>query len=265
MLLLLHPELKMSEKIRKIRKYLVSHWSVRHVGLTMLVSAVFIAVLGYFNQHGNLLMPLPVVTDFYANISTELVSIAITVLVIDALNERRAIQQEKENLILQMSSPTNSIAREAVRVLRMRGWLTDGTLKGSNLLRANLRKAYLEKADLRDVFFYKVDLQGAYLQWSNLEGARKLEEYQLAQVKYFRGAIMPDGSCYNGRFNLIGDLNWAHHTLKIAPDNHQAMADFYGVSLEDYLQGQTWAKENLLELQNKIGVQNHTGFDTNQE
>lgn len=255
----------MIKKIRNIRQYLVNSWSVRQVGLIMLISAIIIAVLGYLNQHGNLFLPVPIVTDFYANVSTELVSIAITILVIDALNERRAIQQEKKNLILQMSSPTNSIAREAVRILRMRGWLTDGTLRGSNLLRANLRKAYLEKADLQDVLFDKADLQGAYLQWSNLKGARKLEEYQLIQVKYFRGATMPDGSCYNGRFNLIGDLDWAHHSLKIASDNHQAMADFYGVSLEEYLQGQTWAKENLLELQSKILIKSHASFERDQE
>jgi len=231
----------------------------------MLISAILIAVLGYLNQHGNLFQPAPIVTDFYANISTELISIAITILVIDALNERRAIRQEKKNLILQMSSPTNAIAREAVRILRMRGWLTDGTLRGANLLRANLRKAYLERADLQDVLFYKAELQGAYLQWSNLKGTRRLEEYQLAQVKYFRGATMPDGSCYNGRFNLTGDRAWAHHVLKIDPENHQAMADFYEVSLEDYLQGQIWAREHLPELQNKMEVNRHTNFEEDQQ
>ncbi len=169
----------MNTKIRKIWQKLVGSWNVRQVGLAMLILAVAVALLGYFNQHGHLFTPLPLITDFYANISTELASIAITVLVIDALNERRTIQQEKENLILQMSSPTNSIAREAVRVLRMRGWLTDGTLKGANLLRANLKKAYLDRADLREASFYKADLQGAYLQRSDLNGAQKLEDYQL--------------------------------------------------------------------------------------
>lgn len=255
----------MLEKIRKVWQHLLNRWNLRYVGLTMLISAVVIAVLGYFNQHGNFLIPLPIVADFYANISTELVSIAITVLVIDALNERRAIQQEKENLILQMSSPTNLIAKEAVRVLRMRGWLTDGTLKGANLQRANLRNAFLEKADLRGIFLYEADLQGAFLQRSNLEGARKLEDDQLAQVKYFRGAVMPDGSSYDGRFNLAGDLKWAHKSEKIAPDDHEAMANFYGVSLEEYLRGQAWAQENLLKLQNKTVVQSSEGFDTNQE
>ena len=42
-----------------------------------------------------------------------------------------------------MSSPTNFVAKEAARILRMQGWLTDGTLQGANLLRANLRKAFL--------------------------------------------------------------------------------------------------------------------------
>lgn len=238
-------------KTRKIWLNHISRWNVRQVGIIMLIIAVLTAILGYLNQHNNFFKPLSIIADFYANISTELASIAITILVIDALNERRTTRQEKDNLILQMSSPTNSIAKEAVRVLRMRGWLTDGTLKGANLLRANLQKAYLEKADLRDVYFHKANLQGAYLQQANLMGARKLEDHQLAQVKYLRNAIMPNGTLYNGCFNLVGDLSWAHSSLKIDPDDNQAMAEFYSVSIEDYLMGQALAQENSIRSKSK--------------
>ena len=241
----------MKEDIQKAWKYFISWWSVRRVALALLLIAAITAILGYMNQHGGLLLPIPVVTDFYANISTELASIALTVLVIDTLNERRAVQQEKQNLILQMSSPTNSIAKEAVRILRMRGWLIDGTLHRANLLRANLRKAYLEGIDLRGASLDKADLQGAYLQRANLEGVKKLEDHQIAQIKYLRRAIMPDGSRYDGRYNLSGDLSWAHDKLGIALDNHQAMAEFYEVSLEQYLQGQAWAREYLPKLASK--------------
>ena len=238
----------MIEKIREIRLRWFSRWSVRHAGFVMLVTAFIVAVIGYLNVHLNWMGPLPIVADFYANVSTELASVALTVLVIDALNERRAIQREKESLILQMSSPINAVAREAVRVLRVRGWLVDGTLRRANLLRANLRKAFLEKADLREVFLLKADLSGAYLQWSNLEGARELELTQLVQVAYLRGATLQDGSRYDGRFKLAGDLKWARTSEKIALNNAQAMADFYKVSLQNYREGQRWAKKNLARL-----------------
>jgi hypothetical protein len=255
---------RMIEKMRQTRLRLFRQWNVRHVALIMLVIALAIALIGYLNLH-HWLTPFPIVADFYANVSTELASIALTVLVIDALNERRSIQQEKESLILQMSSPTNSIAREAVRVLRRRGWLTDGSLKGINLQHANLRKAFLEKADLRDVFLYKTELEDAYLQWANLQGARKLEEHQLAQVKYLRGATLPDGSRYNGRFNLRGDLSWARDSEKIALDDSQAMADFYKVSLQNYQEGQAWAQENLSELRCQTMASSRKGFDVADE
>jgi len=214
----------------------------------MLVLAICIAIYGYIDLHSNWLTPLPLIADFYANVATELASIAITVLVIDGISERRAIQQEKQTLILQMSSPTNFIAKEAARVLRMQGWLMDGTLQEANLLRANLQKAFLPKADLRGVRFYKANLTDAYLQEANLIGAIELEDWQLVTVKYLRKAILPNGKLYNGRFNLRGDLSWAYDKSKIKKNDGQAMADFYGVPLDEYLLGQAWAKENLKNL-----------------
>jgi len=231
----------------------------------MLVTAFVVAVMGYLNLHRNWLGPFPLVADFYANISTELASVALTVLVIDALNERRAIQQEKEFLMLQMSSPTNAIAREAVRVLRVRGWLIDGTLKRANLLRANLRKAFLEKADLREAFLLKADLSGAYLQWANLKGTRELELTQLVQVAYLRGATLQDGSRYDGRFKLAGDLKWARTSKKIALNNAPAMADFYNVPLQDYREGQKWAKKNLAKLRQQAAAVSRKRFTAGDE
>jgi hypothetical protein len=227
---------------------LLSWWNLQRVAILLLTLALSIAVYGYIDLHSNWLTPLSLVEDFYANVATELASIAITVLVIDGINERRAVQQEKQTLILQMSSPTNFIAKEAARILRMRGWLTDGTLHRANLLRANLQKAFLPKADLRGVYLHKANLIDAYLQEANLTGAREVEDWQLATVKYLRKAILPNGKLYDGRFNLRGDLSWAHDKLGIKKDDDQAMADFYGVSVDEYLQGQTWATENLENL-----------------
>ncbi|MBI5952475.1 MAG: pentapeptide repeat-containing protein [Chloroflexi bacterium] len=223
-------------------------WNLQRVAVGLLILAVFIAAYGYINQHGSWQLPLPFVADFYANVSTELISIVITILIIDGLNERRTIQQEKQALILQMSSPTNFIAKEAARILRMRGWLTDGTLQGANLLRANLRKVLLVKADLRGALFYKAELWDAYLHETNLTGAIELEDWQLVTVKYLRKAILPDGKVYDGRFNLRGDLSWAYDKLGIAKDDDQAIADFYGVPVDDYRRGQIWAAENLQKL-----------------
>ena len=55
---------------------------------------------------------------------------------------------------------------------------------------------------------------------------------------------MPDGSRYNGRFNLAGDLADARF-LHINIDDAQAMANFYGISIAEYQTGQIWMKEHM--------------------
>jgi hypothetical protein len=51
------------------------------------------------------------------------------------------------------------------------------------------------------------------------------------------GAIMPDGGTYDGRYNLKGDLEFARWG-QVDIDDPVEMAEFFGVSLEDYLEGQ---------------------------
>ena len=49
---------------------------------------------------------------------------------------------------------------------------------------------------------------------------------------------MPDGDIYDGRYNLEGDLEFARWWGRAIAEDHQAMAYFYGVSLETYIRGQ---------------------------
>jgi len=42
--------------------------------------------------------------------------------------------------------------------------------------------------------------------------------------------------------------------------NPMAMADFYGVSVEDYLAGQEWAREHLADLRREAGLDPDTGW-----
>jgi len=104
--------------------------------------------------------------ELYVNLATSLGSIAITVLVIDQLNRWRMETERKREIIEQMSSPVNDAALEAVRLARKYGWLTDGSLKGANLVNANLEGADLEWANLQDA-----RLGGANLKRANLSHA----------------------------------------------------------------------------------------------
>lgn len=173
----------------------------------------------------------------------------------------------KIELINRLQSPENRFVLEAVQELHTSGMLSDGSLRGIALCQAVLEAADLKGADLCYVDLHQAnlddaDLSGAKLQAAklnraslrganlagadftnadmfkvNLRGARNLTDEQLSSMNELFGSIMPNGSVYDGRFNLFGDLaraNWA----KVKVDDPKSMAEFYGVSLETYLQGQ---------------------------
>ncbi len=110
-------------------------------------------------------------SDLYANGGAELLSIAVTVLIIERLNRRRAEQERKEELILQMGSPDNAFAVEAVRILRQKGWLEDGSLTGENLSNARLEYAVLWQASLVSMNLWNANLLGANLWRANLQAS----------------------------------------------------------------------------------------------
>ena len=174
---------------------------VRWVGAVLLVLGVTIATLGYFHQNDIFNFSI-LVSDFYANVAAELVSIAITVLLIDALYERREIQRRKDELVLQLGSPISGVGVEAIRLLRMYRWHEDPVLRNANLQGADLSNAYLRdfnlsgcrlhncklfqadlsravlhraklyRANMNQSHLWRTDLTEANLSGANLEGAK---------------------------------------------------------------------------------------------
>ncbi|MBL8161318.1 MAG: pentapeptide repeat-containing protein [Anaerolineae bacterium] len=109
--------------------------------------------------------------DYWQNIYITGIGAVLTVGILDRQAEHRAERQRKEELILQMGSPDNGFAVEAVRLLRQKGWLTDGSLKGANLEKADLHDADLREANLQDANLWYANLQSAKLESANLRGA----------------------------------------------------------------------------------------------
>jgi uncharacterized protein YjbI with pentapeptide repeats len=124
--------------------------------------------------------------DYYANISTELISIAITVLVIDKLALRQKnfdeYKQLKDDLIHQVRSQINADAIKAIEKLAIHDWLFDGSMEGVDLNHANwqgvkqLENAYLKNTKLRGANFrkarlYRINLVNADLRWAKLQDA----------------------------------------------------------------------------------------------
>ncbi|MCB9460551.1 MAG: pentapeptide repeat-containing protein [Anaerolineaceae bacterium] len=102
-------------------------------------------------------------------------------ILVTIVQQHQYIQNQKAELILQLGSPDNSIAIEAVRQLDRLQWLYDGTLDNSILYGNNLSEAYMDKAVMRNVNLnesclrhvrlYDADLKNSQLYGADLENA----------------------------------------------------------------------------------------------
>ena len=217
-----------------------------------------------------------------SNIVTDLLGAAIAILVIDTTYRLRSDKEQKKVLISKLGSHNNVVATEALHELNAKGWLSDGSVQGAFLLSSNLDGNSFTGADLRRVIFsfsslrsttwFEADLRGASLDHTDLSDATlsmhavgphyteadltgasltntnltraKIRSEQLCRASSLHDATMPDGELYDGRFNLVGDID-LFFKLKRDPNDPKAWASFYRVSVDQYLNGQSWAEENL--------------------
>lgn len=221
------------------------------------------------------------ISELWPNIIPELLSIAITVFIIDTLYRKRSDDELKKVLIKQLGSKNNAVASEALKELDARGWLNDGTLNGAFLISANLDGNSISGADmigvnlsfasLIDTSWFETDLEGAFLDHANLQDATlsmhavgphfaeanlkdaslsnanlrnsKIRPEQLCKVKSLWRATMPDGSLYDGRYNLQYDIDLFRKSGGNT-NNPSELAFFYNVNEANYLDGQEWAKKH---------------------
>ena len=206
--------------------------TAQRVAWVLLVLALVSGAVGYIHQHPGSFDLGAFIGDFYANISSEFASIAITVLIIDGLNRRReertALEQDRTQLMRQLGSNVNEVARRSAEELRARGWLTDGTLQGTDLRVANLDDAKLWDADLQGVNLQWAKLKKANLNGSVLAGAN-LTQANL-QTARMRGADARGANLFEAKLYRV--------------DFHEAQlcdADFSGAHLE----GASFVNANL--------------------
>ena len=87
---------------------------------------------------------------YATNLYTEVLSISVTVFVLDLLARRREERREearlKANLVMRMRSQVNDTAVSAANELWSRGWLFDGSLNGALLSAPIWKRADLSEA-----------------------------------------------------------------------------------------------------------------------
>jgi hypothetical protein len=154
----------------RVARWAAKVFTVGNVGIVLVVMSVVIGTFGYVRTHGSFAFD-SFLQEFYANISSELGSVAITVLIIDRLNQRRQREEEKARLIRQMGNKVNGIALQAVEDLRALDAIKDGSLMNINLEEANLQGVRLGRVDLRNARLDFANLSGGHLFFANLERA----------------------------------------------------------------------------------------------
>mgnify|MGYP000185296155 CR=1 FL=1 len=145
------------------------------VVMGMVIFGTGLAVIG-FRKNG-----IAYFGEFNVNLVTEIISILFTIFILNRLQARRLKQSEKDALVLQMGSPDNTFAIEAVRQLRNKGWLEGVTLQKANLNYTNLSNANLYGANLNNASLIKARLHSANLSNANLSNA-SLHEAKLGRA-----------------------------------------------------------------------------------
>ena len=172
--------------------------NVSIVGILLFVIAIAITLLGHYDQYDFGINTRQLFHDLYANVGAEMASIAVTILIIDKLNQRRDTRQERERLIRHMASIHPITALQAVEDLRLLGWLEDGSLKNVPLRRAALQGVDLVRANLEGVYLLDANLEGARLLGTNLKNADMfqanlksavLQDANLVQVNLARARL----------------------------------------------------------------------------
>ena len=159
-----------SRFIRKNRAALRRIWQMHRPWIILAVFSLIIFSAGQMLDYGRFDLRQAFI-DNYANLSTELLSIALTLSVISVLSRQQARLQrdeerEKVSLLKRLPIAPKEEKQEIIKRLRDTDYLVDGTLHNVAMPNADLRDLNLSNADMEGI-----NLAGARLQNSDLNGA----------------------------------------------------------------------------------------------
>ena len=156
---------------KKAGRFAESRHGIRLVGGVLFVIGALMA--------WPMLFPwLPRVRDGMVNLGTELMGVAVTVVVIDWFYERRRRKERLGEVIGLIASGSHDFALAGIAEAQHHGWLRDGSMKKAKLSGANLEGA---------------ELAGTTLEGANLEGAVNLKQEQIDQASGDEATGLPEG------------------------------------------------------------------------
>lgn len=218
------------------RQWFDDYWKIAVVVVSSLVALWAVALDHWQLVIGNS-EPFLYLTDLLIMVGPELAGLAIAVVVLEEFNERRAEQQLKEVLIAELGSPHGEISDRALRQMATKGWVSDGSLRGAFLERADLKDQggpiLLTHADLREAEMFGVKLTNSNLHGAKLDGAT-LDEAILAgatlSLAHLKRAKLR-GAHFDGADLMEASLDEAEMWLAKLPEAYCREASFQGADL----------------------------------
>lgn len=173
---------------------------------------------------------------YQANMFTEVLSIVVTVAILDTLNryrsEKRSEREYQDQLVLRLGSADYMTTHIALRQLRDHGWLTGkaSVVQRTNLFRAELRGADLWGGNFAHTVFEGANLQGASFRQADLTSA-DLRNVNLNEA-HLEGANLQGANlenAYLGKSGLLqANLKGAHLLATTLKEAHIWQADLRG-------------------------------------
>lgn len=194
-------------------------FSTRVLGIACLVLFIVLISFGFYSDsftsetgktaHG-----------LIVNFAFTLLGVALTVLVIDKLNDQRANSDLKRSLIRDLLLGDTAISRRAINELSSMGALADGTMRNAELAGAEIDTIDLTNSDLSEANLVGATFKNCDLANSNLSGTKMNDAF-------FEGCTFDTADLYSAK--LIGtkflqcDLREANFE-KANPSNAQFVA-----------------------------------------
>ena len=95
---------------------------IKTIGISFLIISILIVFLHTYPKDWRF---SSIINEFYANVSSELFSISITILLIDYLYEKKATQNTKHRLLRELGSEDRGFTSRALKELKELGALQD--------------------------------------------------------------------------------------------------------------------------------------------
>ncbi|MEM7118018.1 MAG: pentapeptide repeat-containing protein [Chloroflexota bacterium] len=211
---------------KKIKSFSIADMSIRDWGIALAIGAFVILVVGFVNQHAWYTMPdgevvkrfkpVPLIEDFYANISAELASVSVTILLVDRLYRRQDDREIRERLFHRMKGGDKASVREATaEMLAHKGWLKLELKRSRSTHGLDFESASFYEEDLSEVWHFGSTFRNANLRSVNFRDAK---------ITYcdFENAVLSFANFQNVRIRrstfVAADLSYANFDgIKPAP------------------------------------------------